>query len=264
MRFGCCADVDQLAVLEQAGYDYVELAAATVKPMESEREFTRMARRIVASRMRPETWNCLVPSQVRLVGPEADERVIDQYLATVFRRISRVGGELVVFGSGAARRVPEGWPGEKTRAQLLSFLSACADYGERYDLIVAIEPLRQAESNVLNSYVEAVSLAAEANHPRIQALADLFHFDEEGESFDHIRDNGAWLAHVHIADTNRKAPGTGTYDLPGFFGALADVGYDMRITTECTWDDFAGQAALSLVYVRSHWAMAQQENGGRC
>lgn len=256
MRFGCCASVDELDIVERAGFDYVELAAAAVRPLEDEQAFCRVAKRIASSRMRPETWNCFVLPEVPVVGPDADERRIDAYLATTMRRIARVGGELVVFGSGKARSAPDGWPGEKAHAQLLEFLNACADYADRYDLIVAVEPLRRAESNLVNSYVEGVALAAEARHPRIQALADLYHFDEEGESFDHIRDEGAWLAHVHVADTGRKAPGTGVYDYPGFLGAVADVGYDGRISIECVWDDFAREAADALAYVRRQWADA--------
>lgn len=254
MRFGCCASVDQLRLVERAGYDFIELVAADIKPLESEAAFSEVARRVAASRMRPEAWNRLVPPDLKVVGPDVDDCRVDAYLATVLRRIARLGGEVVVFGSGPARSAPPGWPAEKVHAQLHEFLSACADYADRYDLIIAIEPLCKAESNVINSYREAVAYAEDCKHPRIQAMADLFHLREEGESFDHIRDDGVWLAHAHVAGAGRAAPNLDATGLDNFLAALADVGYDQRLTLECQWSAAGGEVAAALEAVKQRWA----------
>ncbi|MER5948560.1 TIM barrel protein [Streptomyces sp. NPDC001904] len=46
------------------------------------------------------------------------------------------------------------------------------------------------------------------------------------------REAGEWLGHVHMGESHRGLPGTGTIGFPAFFGALADVGYTGPLTFE--------------------------------
>ncbi|MDI6783944.1 MAG: hypothetical protein QME64_07605, partial [bacterium] len=43
------------------------------------------------------------------------------------------------FGSGVARKVPDGFPAEKARLQLLEFLLMAGDYAAKHSVIIAIE-----------------------------------------------------------------------------------------------------------------------------
>jgi sugar phosphate isomerase/epimerase len=48
---------------------------------------------------------------------------------------------------------------------------------------------------------------------------------EEADLGDALRSAGSWLAHLHLADSNRLEPGMGHLDLRPVFAALAQLGY---------------------------------------
>ena len=98
-------------------------------------------------------------------------------------------------------------------------------------------------------------MAKRVDMPEVAVLADFYHMDEEDEPLSNIADAGAQLAHVHVADTGRLYPGTGSYDYPGFWAALGEAGYDARISVECNWRDFPSEVAPAMAFLRqSHGA----------
>ncbi|MFP3711872.1 TIM barrel protein, partial [Paraburkholderia sp. SIMBA_009] len=78
------------------------------------------------------------------------------------------------------------------------------------------EPLNRKESNLVNSVADGARLAKALNRPEVRGLADFYHMDEEAEPLDALREHCAWLAHIHLADTGRLNPGTGSYDYATF------------------------------------------------
>ena len=100
---------------------------------------------------------------------------------------------------------------------------------------VFLEPLNRYEATFLRRVEQAVELAARIDHPRVTALADLFHMNiEEASMADPIAAAGARLGHVHIADNNRLQPGAGCLDFGPPFAALKAIGYDGWLSIECT------------------------------
>jgi hypothetical protein len=55
MRFGCCVDVDQVSILAQAGYDFCELPARAVRPLDDEGAALPALRALAALPLRPES-----------------------------------------------------------------------------------------------------------------------------------------------------------------------------------------------------------------
>jgi sugar phosphate isomerase/epimerase len=251
MRFGCCVGMDGIESVEDAGYDYVELPVATVLPEASDAEWDQVRREILKYTIKPEAWYVLLPGDFRVTGPEVDWPRLRRYLATAFRRIAEVEGRVVVFGSGRARRVPDGFPFDEARKQIEDFVKAAGDAAHEKALRLAIEPLNRRESNMINSVAEALSHAAALSHPSVGVLADFFHMDEEHEPFADIIEARHYLTHVHIADTDRRHPGSGRYDYAGFFAALREAGYAGRMSVECVWGiDLDGERRAALEFLR--------------
>lgn len=97
-----------------------------------------------------------------------------------------------------------------------------------------LEPLNRYEAWFLNSVEQASDLARRVAHPRVKALADVFHMNIEESSFaTPIVHSGALLGHVHVADNNRLEPGAGCLDFGSFFGALRKSGYGGYVSIEC-------------------------------
>jgi len=251
MRFGCCVGLDKAKIVQDAGYDYVELPVATVKPESPDAEFDEVREQIAELDILPEAWNCMLPRDLKVTGPEVDQYRLERYLRTAFERIEELSGEIVVFGSGGARNVPEGFPMEEARQQIIEFVCLAGKIAGTHGITIAIEPLNSKESNIINSVAEGLEIVRAANHPFVKVLADLYHMDEEHEPLQHVVDAGSDLVHTHTADTGRLYPGSGNYPHREFFQALRAAGYDDRMSVECKFVDFEAECRKALEFLRS-------------
>lgn len=277
VKFGCCLPLASFAAqlkqgddksgdvaaqlelgldaLHRNGYDFAELGVGTVVNL-SDDDFERVKDVIAAADTKVYAFNSFVPGSIPLTGPDVSGGQIEQYVSKAIMRVSDVGASYIVFGSGAARKIPEGFPVERAVEQLLDFLRLCERYAARYGVTIAIEPLNKGETNIINSVAEGLDLAMRADQPHIKLLADLYHMLLEHESFDIIPKAAEYLVHVHIANKQRRYPGYSAEDdedfMP-FFKALKESGYDGGISMECRFDDFMEESARSLLYVKQMW-----------
>ncbi|MBT3270677.1 TIM barrel protein [Candidatus Poribacteria bacterium] len=277
MRFGCCVALasfvpptsgarqldagsahqaqvekvpDAIQVLVDAGCDFMEFGVGMVAPDLPEASFETFRAALADAPLAAECFNSFIAPSVRLVGPERDWAQVEAYVSTAVARVAAVGGEIIVFGSGAARNVPDGYSRNAADAEIEEFLRFAGDQGRERGVTIAIEPLNTKESNILTSVAEACVVAARVDMPEVTVLADFYHMDEEDEPLTNIVDAGGRLSHVHVADTGRLHPGTGSYDYPAFWQALAGAGYDSRISVECNWRDFPTEVAPAMRFLR--------------
>jgi sugar phosphate isomerase/epimerase len=186
-----------------------------------------------------------------VVGESVDLGRINHYLQTALARVKQIGADTIVFGSGGARTIPEGFSREEAEEQIFTFLDLAADYAEPLGLTIVIEPLNKKESNIFNSVPEAVKFARKINRKSIQVLADFYHMDEEQEPLQNIVTMKEYVKHIHVADTGRLAPGTGQYPYQAFTNSLKRANYSGRVSIECGWHDFENEAARAREYLES-------------
>ncbi len=249
---GMCINADQVPELSP-GYAHLELSVSgALNPLEDDATMAGAMAAFGALKPPVRAFNGFVPGSVRLTGPGVDWERVRTYVDRSVDRARRLGGKVIVFGSGGARTIPEGFAREEAWGQLVRFLGVCADRLQGTGVTLAIEPLNHLESNVVNSYLEGVRLAKDANRPaEVKVLADIYHFVMDQEPLDDILQAPEWLAHVHLADSGRLNPGTGTYPLRRWFDILRDVDYRGMASVECRWgDDFTRQSAESLAFLR--------------
>jgi sugar phosphate isomerase/epimerase len=116
---------------------------------------------------------------------------------------------------------------------------------------------------MINSIAEAVYFAQKINHRSIQVLADFYHMDEEREPLTELIRHGAYLKHVHLADTGRRQPGTGLYPYPEFARCLKEAKYNGRICIEAVWTDFKlHELKNSLHFLQSHFSRVFKQEVG--
>jgi sugar phosphate isomerase/epimerase len=258
MRFGVCAGIDKAGLLADAGYDYIELSVAgDLVPDAGEEAWAPQRRAIDAMPLRPEAFNSFVRAG-KIVGPEADPARLRRYVDTALDRAAAVGGKIIVFGSGGARQVPEGFGRDAAERQIREFLGVCADAAERTGVVVVVEPLNTSECNIINTVAEGAEYVYGVARPGVRNLADTYHMEKDDEPLSAIVDFADVLAHTHTADTGRFAPGTGSYDHVAFFRALEAANYDARLSIECTWKEFAQEVGPALAYLRAAHAAARQ------
>lgn len=100
---------------------------------------------------------------------------------------------------------------------------------------IFLEPLNRYEASYLKTVGQAAELAAKVGSPRVGVLADVFHMNiEEADMGATIREHGAKIGAVHLADSNRQLPGHGHIDFVAIFQALLAIGYDGFCALECS------------------------------
>ncbi len=256
MQFGICAPPSMLESVAAAGYDYLEPSVVgMLQPEQPDMEvMPSLLARFGASRLKPAAYNLLLPGDLKVAGPDTDTERQERYLEEAFRRAGQLGGQIAVFGSGGARRVPDGWPREDAYTQISAFLTRCGDAAHRHGMSVVIEPLNSSECNILNSVAEALLVVEELGHPAVGVLSDLYHVTYDGQSYRETRNAAPMLRHVHVAGSGRRAPNAADYEyLREYFVVLKEVGYSGRISIEAQWDSLETQAAEALQTLQRAW-----------
>ncbi|MBO5520098.1 MAG: sugar phosphate isomerase/epimerase [Firmicutes bacterium] len=243
MKIGICTNIDNLETAARLGFDYAELAVTAVHGMTEEQ-----MKALENSPIPLESFNVLFPGDFQLITGE--DEPIQNYLDEAFSRIRRIGGKLVVFGSGGARKVPEGITYREAFRRLMHVARMIGDAAKTYGLEVAIEPLRYGETNIINTLSEGAALAAAADHPCVGLLADSYHVwsnKEPVSRIEVIKD----FKHIHICAEDRTAPREEELPLyQEFIDALKKAGYTGRISIECRMGDFEKDAAQALQVIR--------------
>ncbi len=248
MKLGVCVGLDRVRAAAEAGWDYVELGVGALAPDGSDSEWAPVRDAIAGVPV--EACNCFLPGAHRITGPDVALAGVLGYVSRAMDRMTEVGARVVVLGSGGARNLPDGWSKERGLEQIAEFLAAAAPIAHAHGVAIAVEPLRPAESNIINLVDEATDLVRRVNHPSVRVLADYYHMAEGGDSLDAIARAGALLAHVHTADVGRKPPGAGERDHHALLAALRAIGYAGRLSVECSWSDFDSENGASLAFLR--------------
>jgi len=249
LQLGCCvADEAQLAVIERTAADYSEPPVASGVMAAG---FDRLRPRLEASSCPPRASNVFLPGDLPVVGPAVDEARVGAYVTEAMSRLAGLGVRVLVFGSGRSRSIPDGFDRGRALDQLEAFTRKATAAAAAQGVVLVVEPLRRAESNVFNSVREATAFVRERGLGDARVLADLYHMQEEGEDFGALEEGADLLAHVHVADSGRTPPGQGDWDLPGFLERLRAVGYTGACSIECLWKDFAAEAPAAIAHMRA-------------
>ena len=91
---------------------------------------------------------------MKLVGSKVDYDKIKDYLLRAVDRVSQLGTEVIVFGSGGARKVPEDFSKQIAWEQLVEFLNMASRIVKPYGITIVIEPLPLRSCNIINNVQE--------------------------------------------------------------------------------------------------------------
>jgi sugar phosphate isomerase/epimerase len=239
--------IDVIPVLKKLGFDYAELSLAHLCAMD-DAEFYKLLSELQSIGLPVEACNNFFPAGVQLTGPMVNNEIIIDYLNKAFQRAAALGVKVIVFGSGQARMVPQEFSMKEASSQLTLLLRLINQYAERYNITVAIEPLRKQECNIINTYKEALNLADLTDAENIRCLLDFFHLSEVKEDISVIQTDMKKLAHVHFAEpVGRVFPGPENKPkYRDFFMHLKNAGYDQRLSIEAYSGDYIQDAKIAL------------------
>ncbi|MCD7776154.1 MAG: sugar phosphate isomerase/epimerase [Firmicutes bacterium] len=245
-------------IVKAAGFDFAESGVGMIMKL-TEDEAKYVADTLCekyGGRYRIESCNSFIPPQLKIIGGEYGiGSPLYEYVNGAMTRMRILGADTVVFGSGGARRIPDGMSRESGLLKIAEFLKMCGELGEKHSVTVAIEPLRAAECNAVNLLSDGISLAKAASHPRVSYLADAFHMYHGGEAADALTKTDVLPVHIHISEPpDRTYPGShgGDY-LKAFAESLKETSYAGRVTVECGFDDFAAEAPMAYEFTHKYF-----------
>jgi sugar phosphate isomerase/epimerase len=255
MEIGVCAKMQDAALVKAAGGDFIEgVIVRDLKPMD-EHWAPAVAREDLALPL--VGLNSLFPASLKITGPDADIEAIKDYAMRTCSRAQEMGSEFIVFGSGGARSIPDGWPRDKGEAQFVEALRELAPIAAAAGQTVVLEPLNRGESNILNTMTDGLDLMRRAAVPNITVLCDFFHFALDNEPMENLDACRGLITHAHLAEpVGRVAPHPGGTDLKPWFRKLKEIGYGRRLSIECSWTDMAAQLAPTIEFLRKEWDAA--------
>lgn len=247
MEIGICAGIDQASFAAKAGYDYIELPLCTLAAL-SEKEFSDAQKTIGQAGIPCRAFNLLLPGGMKILGEQADRKLLEKYAQNAFKRAADIGGKIIVFGSGGARKIPEGMNRSEAWEQMKEVCRMFGSIAEGYGLKIVLEPLNHEETDLLNTVAEGVEMVRELGVPSVRLLADYYHMQIEMESVDVLKDAAPCLDHCHIAcGADRRFPSGDDEELcRKFLGALRAAEYRGRLSVEGVTSRFEKDAAESL------------------
>lgn len=245
-RDDLCRCVDRCAAL---GYDGVEFAlreAAEVNVLE-------VKKRLAATGLEVP---CISSGQVfaadRLYfthpGPAVRDAAVDRIIGMI-RLAAEFGAKV---NTGRVRGlIHEGETVQTAKQRYLDCLHRCADVAEPLGVELIVEPVNRYEVNFINNCDEGLELVKEAGRACVKLMPDLFHMNIEDASFRQAFEAARqFITYIHVADSNRLAPGWGHMPFDEIFEILSDIGYDGYLTAEIlphpAPDSAAAQAAKFL------------------
>ena len=116
----------------------------------------------------------------------------------------------------------------------IDMASKLSDYAAERGVKLILEPVNRYEIDYINNTDECVELVKKVNKPNFTMMPDVFHMNiEDAHIGEALIRNREYVEYVHLADSNRHAPGDGHLDFDDIFSALGKIGYNGWTTVEC-------------------------------
>ena len=247
VQVGYCTSLKNVDAAKAAGFEYVELSTTEVAGL-SDAEFEQAAARIRQIGLPVPAANLFLPATIKVTGADIDLNQQMAHVRKAFARLAGLGTEIVVFGSGGARRVPDGFPKEQAFQQLVAFGRRIAPEARARGITIAIEPLRHEETNIINSAAEGLALVNAIDDPNFQLMIDFYHLASEKEDPAIVVRAAPHIRHLHMANPQgRVFPRKWEeFNYAPFFAALNQIGYNARISVEASTTDLSTDAPQAI------------------
>jgi sugar phosphate isomerase/epimerase len=205
-----------------------------------------------------------IVGSIQLLSPNRSEReagvALDLSRLDLCRQLGAEGLiEVPIFGANPypdMRPVLDNWTLE--RDLLVAQCKRIGVKAEAVGIPLLLEPLNRYETHFLNRIDQAADIIQRTGNRGVRIMPDFFHMNIEESSIpDALRAGGDRIGYIHLADSQRRQPGTGHTDFLAGFRALKQIGYDGFLVMECGFDGELESAIRSAAEgIRQWWAQA--------
>jgi D-psicose/D-tagatose/L-ribulose 3-epimerase len=124
-------------------------------------------------------------------------------------------------------------PTKREYENMVMALKPAAKYARKRGIVLGIEPCNRYETHLLNTSTQALKFLAMLDEPNVTIHLDTYHMNIEEKGIGAgFRAAGKHCAYVHLSESDRGVPGTGTIDWDEMFRALAEIRFAGRLVVE--------------------------------
>lgn len=136
--------------------------------------------------------------------------------------IGRVRGEIV---SHVSR--------EQTWQLAIEAFQDLAEYAERKNVTIILEPVNFLQCNFINTTAEGRQVVDQVARRNFRIMLDVFHMNiEDKDIYEEIQRSEGYFTYIHLCDRNRKYPGNSSFDFERIIRELKNVHYDGWLSVE--------------------------------
>jgi len=238
MKLGLnAADLNRFRIAAEKGFDYVDVPLKFIIK-EGNDYIDEMEKLLKDLHLTADSFNAFFDNDVQLIGEGADKAMIRKIAEENIKIAARFGADNVVIGSAKARRIPEGYTKQDAMEAFGEVLDFCGNLCGREGIKIAVEPLREKETNFINTVLDGYEMCEYVGNPHVGCLVDFFHFFSNGGDLSSMVVVKDKLIHAHLARPNIDRCHPQEEDLPmlhQYAAKLKEIGYKGRLTLECNW-----------------------------
>jgi len=130
-------------------------------------------------------------------------------------------------------KIVHGLSYERGLTNIAESLTECGDYAEERGIRLLVEPENSYETAFIHTVEESVDMLRRIGLGNLGLLIDSYHMNlEEVDIPTAMRAGLGRILHVHLADSNRLAPGMGHFDFRLFLEGLREIRYNSFLGIE--------------------------------
>lgn len=156
-----------------------------------------------------------------------------------------IGAHSISVQASACMKTAAEAPAEQEWKWAVEGLREAGEYALSAGIRLTLEAWNRYETYLINRCSQALAMVRDIDLPNVGVMGDTYHMNiEETDMGEALREVGDKLYYLHIADSNRAAPGRGHIDFKPIARALRDIGYDGWVSMEllpAAADPFGGK-----------------------
>jgi 5-keto-L-gluconate epimerase len=214
---------DSIKKAADLGYDGIELALKTADEIEP----LKLSKMLEKSNMEV---SCISTGQVfadtglMFTDSDAEKRKKVKNIFMQFINLASGFGQKVNIGRVRGKIGKDGK--ELAEQRFINMVRELCAYAVSKNVTLILEPVNRYEIDFINTVEEGVQLIKKVEFPNMKLMPDVFHMNIEdvtigGELEKHISN----IAYIHLADSNRLAPGWGHTNFEQIFWHLKNGNY---------------------------------------
>jgi D-psicose/D-tagatose/L-ribulose 3-epimerase len=173
---------------------------------------------------------CLPEDKMAQVHPEKAEAFVKKALD----KAREVGCTYLGGVTFSALGYRSGRPPTKGEYEnIVKALKPTAKHARKLGITLGIEPCNRYETHLLNTSTQALMLLEMIDEPNVTIHFDTYHMNIEEKGIGHgFRTAAGKCSYVHMSESDRGVPGTGTIDWDDIYRTLVDIGFKGKLVIE--------------------------------